>query len=353
MKKRPILLALLCVSTACRSSDEHVANPPPTKSTTAVAVPAVPPKQDKAQAAAALPIVPAKKAKPAESATPAVPALPTANSAEEPKAAAVGTRAERFEALEAEHDQAMNAYYDLFRDAKSQEEMQAISKTAKAPDAKPFVERAKALLAEDAKDETALKAIQWLFENARDAASNAELCTLLEQHHLGSKAIADLLRHLSGAGPAGMQLVEKLAEKSPHEDVRGRALMQLGDGAMEDRRYAAMLKDMPEEERKGFEEYLGAERLAQLKALDDATAEKQAIALFERVRKEYGAVKVRAGTPYESTLGDSAAANLFEIENLAVGKQAPEIAGEDVAGVAFKLSDYRGMVVMLDCWGFW
>jgi len=38
---------------------------------------------------------------------------------------------------------------------------------------------------------------------------------------------------------------------------------------------------------------------------------------------------------------------------LAVGKVAPEIDGEDVDGVTFKLSDYRGKVVLLDFWGHW
>lgn len=36
-----------------------------------------------------------------------------------------------------------------------------------------------------------------------------------------------------------------------------------------------------------------------------------------------------------------------------VGEQAPEIIGEDVDGKEFKLSDYRGKVVVLDFWGFW
>jgi hypothetical protein len=39
--------------------------------------------------------------------------------------------------------------------------------------------------------------------------------------------------------------------------------------------------------------------------------------------------------------------------NLRVGKVAPEIAGEDVEGVQFKLSDYRGTVILLDFWGHW
>ena len=38
---------------------------------------------------------------------------------------------------------------------------------------------------------------------------------------------------------------------------------------------------------------------------------------------------------------------------LAVGQVAPDIAGEDIDGAKFKLSDYRGKVVMLDFWGHW
>jgi hypothetical protein len=36
-----------------------------------------------------------------------------------------------------------------------------------------------------------------------------------------------------------------------------------------------------------------------------------------------------------------------------LGKVAPEIKGEDIDGKAFKLSDYRGKVVVLDFWGNW
>ncbi len=36
-----------------------------------------------------------------------------------------------------------------------------------------------------------------------------------------------------------------------------------------------------------------------------------------------------------------------------VGNLAPEIEGEDLDGVPFKLSDYRGKVVMLDFYGDW
>lgn len=38
---------------------------------------------------------------------------------------------------------------------------------------------------------------------------------------------------------------------------------------------------------------------------------------------------------------------------LAMGTAAPEIVGEDLDGAPFKLSDYRGKVVVLDFWGHW
>jgi hypothetical protein len=42
-----------------------------------------------------------------------------------------------------------------------------------------------------------------------------------------------------------------------------------------------------------------------------------------------------------------------KMEQLGLGKPAPEIAGPDLNGQFFKLSDYRGKVVLLDFWGFW
>jgi len=36
-----------------------------------------------------------------------------------------------------------------------------------------------------------------------------------------------------------------------------------------------------------------------------------------------------------------------------IGQPAPEIVGADIDGVPFRLSDYRGKVVVLDFWGHW
>ena len=48
-----------------------------------------------------------------------------------------------------------------------------------------------------------------------------------------------------------------------------------------------------------------------------------------------------------------AQSSLFELDNLQVGMVAPDFEIEDENGVKWKLSDYRGKVVVLDFWGFW
>lgn len=55
----------------------------------------------------------------------------------------------------------------------------------------------------------------------------------------------------------------------------------------------------------------------------------------------------------DSMLALRVAAPRFERERLQIGMVAPDIEGEDLDGVPFKLSDYRGKVVVLDFWGDW
>jgi hypothetical protein len=75
----------------------------------------------------------------------------------------------------------------------------------------------------------------------------------------------------------------------------------------------------------------------------EAEEQKEARALFGRLQKEFAA----------TTYAKQADGYLYELDHLQVGMVAPEIEGTDSEGKAFKLSDYRGKVVVLDYWGFW
>ena len=55
----------------------------------------------------------------------------------------------------------------------------------------------------------------------------------------------------------------------------------------------------------------------------------------------------------DSLVAMQAQAPTFEKERLQVGMTVPDMTGPDTAGENFKLSDYRGKVVLLDFWGDW
>lgn len=83
--------------------------------------------------------------------------------------------------------------------------------------------------------------------------------------------------------------------------------------------------------------------------LNDAETQK----LVEKLKKlaaDFPDAKVpRYGVPYSKWVANK----IYAIEHLKVGEVAPDIEGQDLDGVKFKLSDYRGKVVLLDFWGYW
>lgn len=75
----------------------------------------------------------------------------------------------------------------------------------------------------------------------------------------------------------------------------------------------------------------------------DAATPPEVLALYQRLAGEFAATDA----------GKRAAGTLFRMQRLQLGLLAPDFATQDVEGVDFKLSDYRGKVVVLDFWGFW
>src|SRR5262249_57890027 len=83
-----------------------------------------------------------------------------------------------------------------------------------------------------------------------------------------------------------------------------------------------------------------------LRGRPDDKKRKESEKLFEEAADKYADVK----TAFDGTVARKARSELFDLRSLSVGKAAPEIKGTDQDGKLFKLSDYKGKVVLLDFW---
>lgn len=144
---------------------------------------------------------------------------------------------------------------------------------------------------------------------------------------LKPERMAELCQHLGRSGGTGVQsLLRMLIEHDTRRDVQGVACLALGQS----------LKSM-------------AERLPEAKAKDAEKLRRESEEMFNRAANKYADVKL----PFRGTIGETAKSNLYELRHLSIGMTGPDIVGEDADSKSFKLSDYRGKVVLLDFWGHW
>ncbi len=220
-------------------------------------------------------------------------------------AAALGDEAQTaFDALKKEYDAAVQEFFRPAREAQAKGEKFQLD-WAKHPSVS-FVPRFVAFAKEHPGTDAAAAALVLVVQNTRvEAEQKAAKETLLRDHR-DSLLIKSVVH---GLEPDDLRA---LAEKSPHAEVRGHAMLRLAD--------------------------LNAQ----------AGEEKEALALYRAVKEKYGDVAWWRGT-----MGGRADGAIYEIEHLGIGKVAPEIEGEDLDGKPMKLGDFRGKVVVLDFWGDW
>ena len=178
-------------------------------------------------------------------------------------------------------------------------------------------------LAEDnAKDAVGYDAAAFIVTCIRGSTELDKALKMLAANHVNNPKIGHVCVNLfySDAAQAGM-LLRDVLEKNPDKQAQGMACYSL----------ARFLKYH-----------------SQRAGNDSDKMSKEAESLWERAAEKYGDVKFSTGS-----LADLAKRELFEIRHLAIGKTAPDIEGEDIDGKKFKLSDYRGKVVVLDFWGNW
>ena len=220
---------------------------------------------------------------------------------------------------------------------KEQKELRAAAKAADGEDAveelyrdfqtkivPEFAERYATLARANKGTPTALsgwiKVVELVSQGLQGPVAGEALDTLVRDH-----IQAEELRQVPGflrysAQPLGeekaLAALRAMAEHSPHRTVQAAALYNLGA-------------------------VLGEDRPAGDPRLVEAKAALTKLASYTDVK--YG----------DKTYAEAAAGYLFALENLVPGRPCPDFGASDAEGVGFKLSDYKGKVVMVDFWGFW
>jgi hypothetical protein len=171
------------------------------------------------------------------------------------------------------------------------------------------------------------------------------IAVLLRDHVRSDKAAEACRRMSYGFRKECETFLLSALRDNPQREVRGLAGLRLAQFLNGRLQRLELLKERPEMAQR-YAGLFGQEYLAGLQQQGRAAAIKEAETVFEQVGEQYPDVKL----PYGGTVGEKARSELYEIRNLAVGKPALEIEGDDQDGKPFKLSDYRGKVVLLYFW---
>jgi hypothetical protein len=259
------------------------------------------------------------------------------------------TPAEQYKALLKEYQDAEQAFQKAYQEAKTDAERQKAFED-KYPQPQKFAPRFLELAEKSPKDPVAVDALVWVVTNrfGRTGGKDgpvAKAFALLGRDHIASEKLGQVCESLAyGSDKQSETFLRTLLDKSPHRDVQGQACLVLGQLLNGRVRTVEQLRNRLEL-RGAYESAFGKDFLAELEKRDPAKLSKEAEALFERAADKYADVKLSRGT-----VGDKAKSELYEIHFLAVGKEVPEVEGQDQDGKKFKLSDYRGKVVLLDFW---
>lgn len=249
--------------------------------------------------------------------TPKPSAAPAAAPAQAPSAAQ-----KKLDDITARFEKAMEDWKESLHGAKSQEEANALYE--KRP-GDAYLDEYEAVATEAKGTEVAAKAwSQYVMIAA--GLGNANQVTkgvkVLVEEHIDSPLLADVPDIIAGSRafkPAkAEELLRRMIDKSKDKKVQAAAMFALGSQLMGEK-----------------------------KAKPERVAEGRA--LLEKVKKDYADVAGGEGPSYAAM----AEGQLFELDNLQIGKTPADFEVTDENGVKFKLSDYRGKVVVIDFWGNW
>jgi hypothetical protein len=175
----------------------------------------------------------------------------------------------------------------------------------------------------------AIPFLLWITGSGPDADQEVAMATLMADHMTSpefAQATAMIGRQSRKLGEARVrELLDQILAKNADGDVQAQAYLARANLAIE----SVKKKKQPE----------GADNLP----VDPKTAQEAAIADLNK-----GIAKAK-----DAKLKGRLEGSLYEQQHLQPGMKSPDIVGNDLEGSPFKLSDYKGKVVLLDFWGDW
>jgi hypothetical protein len=254
------------------------------------------------------------------------------------------TPAEQYKALVAEYQ---SAYQKWLSEAQAaSREGKAVDMTSR-PNPQTFAAKFMALADKNPDEPVAADALFWIASNVRRGPEAEKAIAALFEKHPESEHIGPACALLSSnPSKATEDTLQKVMKTHPDTDVQGQACYALAG------MYKSLLSLLPmledEQRAKQIASFYGDDFITFVKSRDVDKTNADVEQLFETISAKYANVNSRRGL-----LGELAKRELFEIRNLSVGCDVPDIVAEDIDGTEFKLSDYRGKVVLLDFWGDW
>jgi hypothetical protein len=292
-------------------------------------------------------------------------ANPPAQSADAPKprpkpTRPTGTPAEQIRTLIRQYDEAAADFTKRYKSAVTEAEQEKLFKLYfPVPD--DYAVLLVQIAEEHPKDPAALDALLWAGRHARRLRNKPEspfarAYKVLVRDYLDSPKIGPFciaLRYES-EDLATPDILRHVWTKNPDKGARAQAGFALAKVLLRRAYNPSFFQGLTPEQLANWEKAYGKETVAALRRIDAAAERKEAEEILERLTQDadYAAALVDRGEK-KVAVGELAGGELFEIRQLQPGHPAPEIVGEDIDGVKFKLSDYRGKVVLLDFWGHW
>ena len=226
-------------------------------------------------------------------------------------------------------------YYDViqeYKDAKSPEEKQKLipkieknlSKLPREDYAKKAIALSKTIKPADQGSFDSLVFAMGMVARGSNKEIMKEAVDLIVKDHSKNPKMASVLGFIA-TSPDGAAILEKIATKTEDRNIAGLAWYAITEN---------------------LQQQTGEVGIKQAEELNKRTE-----MIYEKLAKDYADVPMANG---RGTIGSTIKSALFELQNLSIGKVAPEVLCLNIDGDKDdKLSNYKGKVVVLDIWATW